>query len=82
MKPEYPDEAKDCNMKLTEQQKTDPFRYFHTMQDDFVYDKIRYQYIAAYLSSIKRKSYGKFRAIGDYRKYYDKSFKQDFERAV
>jgi hypothetical protein len=41
------------------------------MQDDFVYEKIRYQYIAAYLSLIKKKANGKIRSISDYRKYYD-----------
>jgi hypothetical protein len=71
MKTEYPDEANECTVKLTEEQKSDPFRYFHNMQDDFVYEKIRYQYIAAYLSSIKKKANGKFRSISDYRKYYD-----------
>jgi hypothetical protein len=56
---------------LTEEQKSDPFKYFHNMTHDFVYDKVRYQYIATYLSSIKKKGNGKFRSISDYRKYHD-----------
>jgi hypothetical protein len=71
MKTEYPEEAKDCTVKLTQENKSDPFKHFHNMTDDFVYDKVRYQYIAAYLSSIKKKENGKFRSISDYRKYYD-----------
>lgn len=71
MTSEYPKEANGCIIKLSEEQLSDPFRCFHNMQYDFVYEKIRYEYIAAYLSSMKKKANGKFRSISDYRKYYD-----------
>jgi hypothetical protein len=54
IKDEYPDAYCLSNpnhfiKKITDAEKADPFLYFHHMEDDFIYEKLDYPIIGAFL---------------------------------
>jgi hypothetical protein len=74
IKETYPETADSSNpnhfiLQITDQDKADQFLYFHKMKHDFIYQKLDYPVIGAFLSTKKTKADGKLCSPSNYSKY-------------
>ena len=87
IKETYPDTGNPLNPNhfirpISDEEKADQFLHFHKMEEDFIYEKIDYPVIGAFLSTKKTKADGKLCSYSNYSKYKNAIFYGANQRRV